>query len=90
MPLIWLKKETKCRSSRWKLKPVSTKATNWRKKKAKKKKQEFNWQKAEAIAEKQQRDWGGNNLLIENDSYYGNDISGTNSNQKDSFDPLQN
>lgn len=86
-----MKKETEnAQAAVQKLKSTLTKATNRRKKKAKKKQKEIDRQKMEAIAEKQRKNRGRNNLSIENDGYYNNDIFGTDPNQEKALDLLKN
>ncbi len=70
-----------------KLTPISTKATDLRRKKARKKQEVVDRQKAEAIAEKRRRDRGGSSLSIKDDGYYDSETS-ADPDQEDGLNPL--
>ena len=61
------------------------KATNLKRKKARKKQEVVNRQKFEAIVEKHRRDRGGNRLSIEDNRYFESNIYSTDPDQEDNF-----
>ncbi len=70
-----------------KLTSASTKATDLRKKEARKKQEVVNRWKVEAIAKKWQRDRGRSSLLIEDERYYNSETS-IDLDQEDGLNPL--